>query len=197
MTEKPKQTRKPCPGCGADHLRETLLCRTCTELISTGRKAVEAGRRKADELGDAGFYALNFPSEGKAPVSDIRMGRMRWDEPAAVEVAEAIVALMKSLLPPCTHYPRRVSAQKRHWMPEGYRDIAQLNAIPMTHTISTEARLGTEEQRVACMRAWAALEAFGRRAYELGLEHGRNLLGQLAAGEITIEQLNDPEVLHR
>lgn len=191
---KPTQTRKPCPGCGNSWQRdvEDFLCRSCKGRIADAIKAEEVAKKKGDDLGDAGFMALAVPDpeSDKACGFEILPQGVDYRLAEATELVRALCRMVMEILPDAEALPR---------VPDRYtgtyRTINQSDALPLLNRRINEwpikYKLGTEQQRRAILKFFDTLRPLMLAIHQHGIDHGRNLLAQLASGEITLNSLND------
>lgn len=188
----PERTRKPCPGCDSTYTRDAadLLCRSCKGLIETGRAAIEANKQKGAELGDAGMIALQVPNPEQSRLTGhaILPQSMDYKNPEAMEVLRAFCRMLMVILPEMEAMPTTPDKMS-HFK---HRNYVQHPALPYntTHDATIQYRLGTEEQRQMIHAFWDAVRSLSLAVHQHGIDHGRNLLSSLAAGEITLDALN-------
>lgn len=174
-------------------LTEDFLCRSCKALIEKGKQAEAAETTRGAQLGDAGFIALQVPNPEYKDATGYRIlpVQMDWKTPEALEVTRAVCRMLLALLPECETMP---TVKDERFPRMQSRDMAQAPALPLFNNSDRWPilyRLGTEEQRKAILAFWDTLAPLTAAAHQHGIDYGRNLLMQMAAGDITLNQLNE------
>ena len=180
-------TRKPCPGCGeVDRYRAAdEVCQTCRDKLDRIAK-IEAD---AEQLRATVANTLNsetkprgvyVPEKGYGMAGlDSRLS----DSPEYLAFAAATVEMLKALTAPLDR--GRIDEWHNNGSVPSHNEYRHSRSQDEICIEITDA--GVQATR-DWWRAWAALS---QALYGAGVEDGRDLLGQLAAGEMTVTQVND------
>lgn len=179
------RTTKPCPGCGQiDRYRPAdKVCGTCKDKLAK-IAAIEA---EAAQLRATVAAALNAETKPhRFYISEKAYGMVGVNNRLAESVEylnlrATTEAMFYALLAP---------------LDRGRIDTWRNNtAIPETgdHYLPLDLRCveTTDDGAQATRLWWKSLKAWSQACYGVGVEDGRDLLGQLAAGEMTVTQVND------
>lgn len=158
----------------------STLCGACAGLIEDGREYQSIKARVP------GLAVVAVPREGQ----DLRHLSVHAPGPAVGEFRDAFVEALRSI---CLRAPRNVRG-----LIVG-RDHEEVNPEPMFPEGPAFASSGYETVLVPRVmlapmrRLHAAVDALVVAARAGGLEDGRNIVARLAAGELTVDQLNAEE----
>jgi hypothetical protein len=178
------RTTKPCPGCGAvDRYRPAdKVCTTCAKTLADVAKIrAEAEQLRATVA--ASLVAETKPRNLYVPEKGygILHGNRMSDSDEYFDLRDKTVAMFLALLAPLDR--RRVD----QWLSNG--------SLPGSGEYARHDRQGCVEATDAGVEAakvwWKSLTAFSQACYGAGVEDGRDLLGQLAAGLMTADQVTD------
>lgn len=174
---------------------DEFLCRTCKRRIEAAKEAEEKAKRVGEELGDAGFMALQIPDPASDKVAgyDFLPIGMDWKTPEAGTVARSFCRMLLTMLPELPAMPTAPAQYGGSSFRSAHRDFKQGPVIPAGRIGEWPIiyRLGKPEDQRVIMDFWAAMRALFLAVHQHGIERGRDLLSQLAAGEITLNSLND------
>ena len=179
-------TRKPCPGCGqVDRYRAAdEVCQTCRDKL----KRIAAIETEAEQLRAtvAGTLAvatkprgIYLPEKGYGIAGlDSRLS----ESPEYYAFAEATAAMLKALTAPLDR------GRIDQWHNNGSIPSQNEYRHAGKHETCVET---TDEAANAAREWWRVFKTYAQALYGAGVEDGRDLLGQLAAGEMTVTQVND------
>jgi hypothetical protein len=182
-------TKKPCPGCGqVDRDRKAdEVCRQCRQTLDHVAEIEAEGERLRATVADALLVATT-PRTLYFPDSFYGIGENRdaiSKSPEYQSFALATAAMIKALTAP----------SDRGRKPERYR--ADAVPAPCSYSLREGGRehhgvIEASDTASQAMRQWwKDLQTFARTCFAAGVNDGRDLLGQLASGTITLDQLND------
>lgn len=175
MATEPKRTNKPCPGCGGtapwhwqrkEWRLETEVCHVCKDNLAYAA----AVKKRNAVLDDRKVYRFSF--RGWA------LGK-RWT-PEVKDLREAWNEILKQFLP-------GIPAGRPYQPCEPGLIGGEFDTYAEADTLLTEAQVA------AIKRMGAAMDAALTAVNDKALDHGRNLLAQLAQGEISVADLNEGE----
>lgn len=178
-------TTKPCPGCGqVDRYRPAdKVCDTCKKKLAriadieaeaTQLRATVAAALKAETKP----HRCHIPEKGYGMVG---VNNRLAESVEYTNLRATTETMILALLAP---------------LDRGRVDEWRNNApIPVTgdQYLPPDLRCveATDEGAKAASLWWRSLKAWSQACYGAGVEDGRDLLGQLAAGEMTVTQVND------
>lgn len=169
-------TYKPCHGCGEKGWRYAeRLCEKCASLLSLGRAVKMDADHQVESKKEALFRLV--PDWPHFFVHDDAVRR---------ELVEAFQALARRVLRP--------SKSHRDAYAEGVSPLPMESRGRTYYTTFYEKALvykGPAATGKAIDRLDLAVRAALRSQREDGVQHGGDLLGQLARGEITVKKLNE------
>jgi hypothetical protein len=178
-------TRKPCPGCGEiDRYRAAdEVCHTCRDKL----KRIAAIEAEAEQLRatvantlavETKPRGLYLPEKGYG----IAGSNVLCDSEEYNAFAVATAAMIRALTAPLDR--DRID----NWGNNGTLPAQNEYHRRDTHESCIET---TDEAARASQDWWRAFKTYAHALYGAGVEDGRDLLGQLAAGEMTVTQVND------
>ena len=124
-------------------------------------------------------HALYLPEKGYGIAG---LNSRLSDSPEYYAFADATAAMIKGLTAPLDR--GRIDQWHNHGSIPSQNEYRHQS----DHETFVEA---TDEGTKAARDWWKAFAAFAQALYGAGVEDGRDLLGQLAAGEMTVTQVND------
>lgn len=162
-------TYTPCQGCGSVRGRvKDELCQDCLGLMDAGRtfRLLQADERSRAK----GIYTYNCVWHWNPPYPD---GGSQNGRP----VGEAFIDLVFSVAEP----------KVENWKtaPDRHRLINRQGGDGMGRDLLID-----HQTAGALMALDAAIVAYGNGAYNDGVRYGRSMLRQLAAGDLTVSELN-------
>lgn len=179
------RTTKPCPGCGQiDRYRAAdKVCQDCKKKLVR----IEAIEAEAAELratvaaslsADTKPHRLHMPEKAYGMVG---VNNRLADSIAYTNLRATTEAMFLALLAPLDRgrvdewrHNTPLPASGDQYLPPDLRHVE-----------------ATDEGATASRLWWKSLNAWSQACYGAGVEDGRDLLGQLAAGEMTVTQVND------
>lgn len=177
-------TTKPCPGCGqVDRYRAAdKVCKTCrTKLDSITAIEAEAEQLRAKVAAtlsaDTKPRGVYVPEKGYGIVYNNRLG----DSPEYAAMATTFAAMLQALTAPLDR--GRMDAWHRNGTVPARSEYSRSEVKSCIEA--------TDDGAQATQEYWRTNSAFAQACYGAGVEDGRDLLGQLAAGEMTVTQVND------
>lgn len=181
-------TKTPCPGCGTvDHHRPAnAVCQSCRQKLDRVAE-IEAENQQlraqvAETLSaETAPYVIYLPDSGYG----IAQGRLAKSD-AYSTFAKATAAMFKTMTAPLARgrverWPGTVPVRYEY----GTRTLTENHA---EHYGWAEL---TKDGAEAARAWWKAMAAMVQAHYGAGVEDGRDLLVQLATGEMTVSQVND------
>lgn len=172
MAVDPKRTNKPCPGCGEvmSQFCSRKAWRLDTEVCNACKANLDFAKRTR-----AGNAALDDRLVYRLGSRGWRYGAVHCKEVA--DLGAAWRGILQTFVP---------------GVPVGRQyQAAQQRTIGSSGDSYAEREVLLLPQQVEALRAMgAAMDAALTAVHEKSLDHGRNLLAQLAAGEISVDDLN-------
>jgi hypothetical protein len=177
-------TKKPCPGCGQiDRYRAAdEVCGTCRKkldrIAAIEAEAVQLRATVAATLNaDTKPRGVYVPEKGYGIVYNNRMG----ESPEYAAVAATFRTMIQALTGPLDR------GRADTWHSNGTVPVrSEYSRSEVKSWVET-----TDDGAKATQVCWLAFGEFAQACYGAGVEDGRDLLAQLAAGEMTVSQVND------
>lgn len=182
------RTTKPCPGCGKvnPHRKADEVCWTCQEnLKKVAAVEAELAQLRARMNGTLAIQTEPHPIWVPDRCYFVEAHRALYQSEAYRQFADATVSMIQALVAPLDR------ARKPRENP-GY------NAIPAKgdhYNVQRREIRGyaeiSKDGKAAAQAWWRVIGEWSKTCYAIGVKDGQDLLGQLAAGELTVGQVND------
>ena len=179
-------TRKPCPGCGEiDRYRAAdEVCQTCRDKLDR-IVAIEA---EAEQLRATVANTLAVETKPRGLYLPDKGYGIAWtDKLSDSEEYRAFAAATGAMIQALTAPLDRGRIDK--WGHNG--TLPAQNEYHRRDNHNESCIETTDEAARAAQDWWRAFKTLAQALYGVGVEDGRDLLGQLAAGEMTVGQVND------
>lgn len=179
----PGYTYEPCHGCGKDeYRRKATLCRACTETI----EKAEQRQRELAAMGD------DAPAPHLMKERAYALPSLWHCEREPVE--QAFFDLGQLLSEPTTGHPPYEKPDQDHqypWVDESKWNVWPFpqNSYRSSDWVCVRAIRPSHAQAIRTL--FAAVRQALDEAHTQGFKEGKNLLAQLASGQITMDKFNE------